>query len=384
MTEMKDQNMTGKSDKSFEERARKLAEEIYDLDEMVYNALGSGLGRVFSKNREYSVRDMVETMEGPDSRYYLDMIVALIGNMARTIKDKDDHHEVFTKYDGIMREMDSLDRELEDTSMDLKLSRLNLLNLGNRFSKDQHLIICIGRTFNSSGNEIGLKLADRLQIDYYDSEIFSRVLERMEVEKERPQDLSNFVLTQYDGKDGSIKGRKKRQGLVEGIKNFNHFHGLSMRDALYFNQRDLLIEMAKKQDFVVMGRCAGRVMTNAGIPHVSIFITAPMDHRVYRLMKERNMTAKRAAKLIRAEDKLHGHYYRFYTGRKWGDVNNYDLCLNSASYGVDGTVDFIMRALESGGVDINRAALQKERNAKELEQTERAEKTEKAKKVKKT
>ena len=35
----------------------------------------------------------------------------------------------------------------------------------------------------------------------------------------------------------------------------------------------------------------------------------------------------------------------FYTGRSWGNANNYDLCINSASYGIDGTVDFILRMI---------------------------------------
>lgn len=38
-------------------------------------------------------------------------------------------------------------------------------------------------------------------------------------------------------------------------------------------------------------------------------------------------------------------YYRYYTGRKWGNAGNYDLCLNSSAYGVEGTVDLILQIL---------------------------------------
>ena len=42
-------------------------------------------------------------------------------------------------------------------------------------------------------------------------------------------------------------------------------------------------------------------------------------------------------------------YYKFYTGRNWGKARNYDLCINSASYGIQGSVDLIMRMLKKDG-----------------------------------
>ena len=44
-------------------------------------------------------------------------------------------------------------------------------------------------------------------------------------------------------------------------------------------------------------------------------------------------------------DRRHRHYYEFFTSRKWGDVVNYDLCINSASYGIEGSVQLIERLL---------------------------------------
>ena len=55
---------------------------------------------------------------------------------------------------------------------------------------------------------------------------------------------------------------------------------------------------------------------------------------------------KKARVMLKRLDKQHSHYYNFYTSRKWGHANNYDLCINSASYGIDGTVEFIMKMLE--------------------------------------
>lgn len=67
--------------------------------------------------------------------------------------------------------------------LDQNLASLNTSNLHQKFSKDDHLIICIGRTHGSAGTDIGFALADALKINYYDVEIFNRVLERLEAEK---------------------------------------------------------------------------------------------------------------------------------------------------------------------------------------------------------
>ena len=118
------------------------------------------------------------------------------------------------------------------------------------------------------------------------------------------------------------------------------------KDAVFFNQSDLLCDMAKKEDFVVMGRCADAILTNNRIPHISIFITAPLEQRVHRVMEVRGVeNEKKARHLLTRLDKAHIKYYKYYTGRNWGKARNYDLCINSASYGIQGSVDLIMRMI---------------------------------------
>ena len=129
------------------------------------------------------------------------------------------------------------------------------------------------------------------------------------------------------------------------LQNFRKYHGLPVQDAIFFNQSDLICEMAKKEDFIVMGRCADVVMTNHRIPHISIFITASFDQRVHRMMELHNLNYKQAAHLLQKLDKKHESYYHTYTGKKWGDAVNYDLCINSASYGIEESVELIERMI---------------------------------------
>ena len=50
--------------------------------------------------------------------------------------------------------------------------------------------------------------------------------------------------------------------------------------------------------------------------------------------------------MLKKLDRRHRTYYEFYTGRKWGSTVNYDLCINSASYGIDGSVQLIERIIQ--------------------------------------
>ena len=85
---------------------------------------------------------------------------------------------------------------------------------------------------------------------------------------------------------------EKDTGAGRFFKDFKKYHGLPVQDAIFFNQSDLICDMAKHEDFIVMGRCADVVLTNHHIPHISIFITASFDQRVRRMMEINSLNYK--------------------------------------------------------------------------------------------
>ena len=202
------------------------------------------------------------------------------------------------------------------------------------------MIICIGRTHGSAGNDIGFALADALRINYYDAEIFNEVLRRLDAEKDSVVDVADLGTNEIENKyQGSGRTLKER------LKDFDRYHGLTKEDAIFFNQSDLICKKAKEEDFIVMGRCADVILANNHIPHISIFITAPFEQRVHRVMEVNNLDHKKAERLLKKIDRQHSKYYNFYTGQKWGDAVNYDICFNSASYGIEESVEIIERML---------------------------------------
>ena len=339
-----------------EKNLRELAGRSYDLDEEVYRELGSSLGRVFNGKKEDCIEETVRMMHERNQAHILRNELALISNMARTIPSHAARHQVMAKYDEILKEVTELPTSfIKGDILDEKMAQLNTLNLQARFGEKDHLIICIGRTYGCGGSEIGFTLADTLKINYYDVEIFDEVLKRLEAEKAFVRDKGG-----YPYKKGAADSRQyineipafapaPKSTLKEKLREFNRYHGLPKKDAVFFNQSDLLCDMAKREDFVVMGRCADAILTNNRIPHISIFITAPLEQRIHRVMEVRGVeNEKKAQRLLAKLDKAHIKYYKYYTGRNWGKAKNYDLCINSASYGIQGSVDLIMRMISSG------------------------------------
>ena len=314
---------------------RDLAEKIYNLDSEVYEVLGSSLGRVFNGDKERCITDIMQLLHERRQGYKVRGELALISNMARTIKDKSKRKEIMIKYDQILQEVMSIPTSFGDGDiLDPKIADLNTMNLGDRFGENDHLIICIGRTYGCGGNEIGFKLADELKMNFYDVSIMNEVLRRMEGDYV-PEEASAFSET--------------KRTPIQWIKEFVRYHGLSKSDIQFFDSSKLLVQKAKEEDFIVMGRFADAVLTNNHIPHISIFITAPERRRIQRIIAINNgaLNAKQAKQLIEREDKRHHKKYKFYTGRKWSKASNYDLCINSASYGIQGSVDLIRKMIRN-------------------------------------
>ena len=264
--------------------------------------------------------------------------------MARTIPVKADRSRLMTEYNEILHALDKLPTNFNSLDiLDPKMAHLNSLRLNRRFDQGNHLVVCIGRTYGSAGTDIGFALADALKINYYDSEIFTEVLERMEADPKSVQDRVSFAHKQNLNQS---LGLDRYRGIKARLQEFNRYHGLPTEDALFFNQSGLLCDMAKREDFIIMGRCADVILSNNGIPHISLFINAPFNLRVRRVMDTDGLDKKGAVKLLHQLDRRHRHYYEFYTGRRWGDPANYDLCLNSASYGIDGSVALVRQLIE--------------------------------------
>ena len=269
-----------------QEKCKELAIRIYNLDEEVYKCVGSSLGRTFTGQKETTLRHLAALMYTKPDGHLLRSELALISNMARTIRDKSERRRLMIEYDSILKEIESLPDTFGQTDI-VDKERISLNNLiarrQNEISENDHLIICISRTQGSGGNDIGFELADQLQINYYDAEIFDQVMKRLQADKNAVGDAGSF--------EGFDKYRKKKHtDLKTWFREFNRYHGLPKQDAVFFNMSDLICELAKSEDCVIMGRCADTILKNNHIPHISLFISAPFQVRVQHAVSYTHLT----------------------------------------------------------------------------------------------
>ena len=193
------------------------------------------------------------------------------------------------------------------------------------------MIVTIGRQHGSNGHLIAKALADGLGCPCYDKEIVDHAAEK--------SGYSRDVLHSYDEKRVSpyvITGHNY-MGVHEGFR-------LNMQAASA--QFDAIRALAEKGDGVFVGRCADYVLRKRE-DLVRVYIMADEAFRIQTMMERRSLNADQARKLIKEVDKDRSSYYRYYTDQDWGDMVNYDLCINSGHIGVSGAVQVIRAYIEN-------------------------------------
>ena len=72
-----------------------------------------------------------------------------------------------------------------------------------------------------------------------------------------------------------------------------------------------------------------------------MFVQAPLEVRAGHIAERHNVSLEKAKELAVKTDKRRSNYYNYYTGQKWGRLENFDLTVDSSKLGIDGTAEFI-------------------------------------------
>ena len=123
----------------------------------------------------------------------------------------------------------------------------------------------------------------------------------------------------------------------------------SIAEKLFIHQAQIIKEEADKGPSIFVGRCANDILRH--YPDVvNVFIYAPKEYRINRIMEVEDIAdAGAAEKIIRRMDKTRRSYYQFYTDKRWGTKEGMDLMIDSASIGFDGAVSLIEHYLKCRG-----------------------------------
>jgi len=198
-------------------------------------------------------------------------------------------------------------------------------------------IVTIGREFGSGGREIGIKLADTLGVPFYDKEIITLTAEFGGLEE-------SFVASNEEG--SHLNGAK---GI--GRMSFASFsYKPNFADSIFLHQCEVVRQISEKGPCVIVGRCADYVLAGKS---VNVFIAASMASKIARKRsmapEKADFTDEQMSKYIEEVNKNRCQYYEHYTNQKWGNIQNFHLCVHSDLVGIDGSVKTIMTYLENAG-----------------------------------
>ena len=201
----------------------------------------------------------------------------------------------------------------------------------------KRIVITIGRQFGSGGRYVGRLLAEKLGIPFYDKELLS--------EAAKNSGICEEIFEEHDEKPT----RSLLFSLVTGMQSHmaagNFYMDMPLNHKIFLAQFDAIRRIAGEGSCVIVGRCADYVLRE-NPDAVSIFVKGDMESKIARAVKYYGIEEDKAEERIRKADKQRASYYNYYATATWGDVDNYDLVVDTGVLGVEGAVELIAKFLE--------------------------------------
>ena len=192
-------------------------------------------------------------------------------------------------------------------------------------------VITISREFGSGGRELGVKLAYKLGIPFYDKELISMAADDINIAEDAFQHYDEHIVV-HDPLDRQF------------YHAFSEVYQIPMSDQIFVAQSNVIRRLASYGPCIIVGRCADMILTDS----LNLFIYAKMKDRIRRMLElesEAESDGKEMERRIREVDRKRKEYYQYYTGNTWGRAQNYHLCLDSGPVGVEGCLRAVLAYL---------------------------------------
>ncbi|MBQ8892129.1 MAG: MATE family efflux transporter [Bacilli bacterium] len=197
-------------------------------------------------------------------------------------------------------------------------------------NNSSHFVITIGREFGSGGKYIGECLAKKFNINCYDKELLELTA------KDYNLDLKTLENVDEQEKNTFWYGFASKY-----LDSKNEVLPISAKDALFLKISKVIEDLYHKEDCIIIGRCSNYILKDYDNVFKIFIYASDMDFKIERKEKFNNLTKKEAIKEINKIDKLRKNHYEYFTGVAWKDINNYDLCIDTSSVGIDDAINII-------------------------------------------
>lgn len=192
------------------------------------------------------------------------------------------------------------------------------------------VIITIARQYGSGGRQIGELIAKELNVPFYDQNLITLAAEK--------SDLCHEAAAEADERNANSLLYTLAMGST-AMLHTPHYN-MPINDKLFLVQSDIIKEAAEKGSCVIVGRCADYVLRDR-TDVVSVFVHADANIRAKHVAERNGITESEAFSLISKTDRRRANYYNFYTGKRWGETNHYDLCVDAGKIGIENAAKLI-------------------------------------------
>ena len=188
---------------------------------------------------------------------------------------------------------------------------------------EERYVITVTRQFGSMGRPIAEKLAKKLGINYYDRDIVDMTAKKL-----------NMSVSEISELEESVQGKFFYMKYPLGMAT------TETQDKIFEQQKEIIRNLAQKGSCVVVGRCSDYILKDFD-NCINIYIYADEDKRYEVCLNDFKMQSNEAKKMMLEIDKARERYHKEYAGYLPSDPSYKDLMINSASLGIDGTVNML-------------------------------------------
>ena len=192
---------------------------------------------------------------------------------------------------------------------------------------ENKIVVTVSREYGSGGRYVAKLLSEKLGVKFYDKEIVTKLAEETGLSEEY------------------IEENEQKRGILSTLEN-DQVTGLSNKDELFIKETELIKKLARKDSCVIVGRCADFILKN-NRNVVKVFVYSDMEDKIKRATKFYGLDKEKAEKEIKNIDKQRANHYKYYTEREWKEYSNYDICINSDTFGVEKSADIIYDMIQN-------------------------------------
>ncbi len=186
-------------------------------------------------------------------------------------------------------------------------------------------IITISRQYGSGGRRIGVLLANHLGIPLYDKQLFTESSRRSNIHE------SFFVNAESDGS-------RYFAHAFDSAVGGGH---LPLNDRVFIEQTHTIRALAEQGPCIIVGRGGNQILRDRK-DVLNVFVYADPELRKKRIIDEYHVDQDKAEKAIRAVDRNRASYLKAYTDQVFGKAENYNLCIDSGYFGIEGAAEMIL------------------------------------------